>query len=275
LQNFLISGYSFENLSVFEVEVSGPFRLILAMFSLNAFARCASELNVTCLRREQTHPLPMNNVTRVGLISTEPIRLAGLYTAFEKHSSIQIVFGELDAILADCSLQYLILDVCCGQDGQRIHSRVCAARPEMRRVVLGPAGDDETILRWLEDGARAYLDMNAGPLAVRQAVEAVIEGLIWAPRRVLSKLVDRLMNRQVVPIVSRPRPSFSPRERQVLELIMTASSNREIASELGIEERTVKAYVASLMRKTGVDNRVTLSVMATQDSMRGKSVVNS
>jgi DNA-binding NarL/FixJ family response regulator len=51
---------------------------------------------------------------------------------------------------------------------------------------------------------------------------------------------------------------------------MTASSNREIAEELGIEERTVKAYVASLMRKSGVDNRVSLSVQATQESMRGK-----
>jgi len=38
--------------------------------------------------------------------------------------------------------------------------------------------------------------------------------------------------------------------------------------ELGIEERTVKAYVASLMRKTGMDNRVSLSVQATQVSMR-------
>jgi len=49
---------------------------------------------------------------------------------------------------------------------------------------------------------------------------------------------------------------------------MNACSNREIADQLGIEERTVKSYVASLMRKTGVDNRVSLSVRATQDSLR-------
>ena len=54
----------------------------------------------------------------------------------------------------------------------------------------------------------------------------------------------------------------------MLDLIMTARSNREIGEELGIEERTVKAYVASLMRKTGTDNRVALSVQATQDSLR-------
>ncbi len=50
------------------------------------------------------------------------------------------------------------------------------------------------------------------------------------------------------------------RERQVLELILMARSNREIAAKLGIDERTVKAYVGRLMRKTGADNRIKLSM---------------
>src|SRR6202021_1605159 len=101
--------------------------------------------------------------------------------------------------------------------------------------------------------ARAYLEPDCGPQAVRQAVELVAQGSIWAPRRVLSKLIDRLLH-QGSEGVALPAPTFSPRERQVLDLIMTACSNREIAAELGIEERTVKAYVTSLMRKPGADN---------------------
>ena len=225
--------------------------------------------------RRGVHPSSVKPPTRVGLISTAPMRLAGLYGAFEDHPYVQIVFGDLEGILADLTLKFLILDVCCGKTELGFHSRTQELRPDMRRIVLGPAEDDEAILRYLEGGARAYLDLNAGPLAVRQAVEAVTEGLIWAPRRVLSKLIDRLMNRRMEVIVPRAKPTFSPRERQVLDLIMTASSNREIASELGIEERTVKAYVASLMRKTGVDNRVSLSVMAVQGSLRDKEAVNS
>jgi DNA-binding NarL/FixJ family response regulator len=54
----------------------------------------------------------------------------------------------------------------------------------------------------------------------------------------------------------------------VLDLMMAAYTNREIAEQLGIEQRTVKAYITSLMRKTGVDNRVSLSVHATQLSLR-------
>jgi DNA-binding NarL/FixJ family response regulator len=105
-------------------------------------------------------------------------------------------------------------------------------------------------------------------------MDAVIQGTIWAPRRVLSAIIDQLAVRGIAPADPAPTPTFSPRERQVLDLIMNACSNREIAEELGIEERTVKAYVTSLMRKTGVDNRVSLSVRATQNpkwDQRGSS----
>jgi DNA-binding CsgD family transcriptional regulator len=49
---------------------------------------------------------------------------------------------------------------------------------------------------------------------------------------------------------------LTKREREVLELILGAHSTREIANELGIEQRTVKAYVGRLMRKSGADNRI-------------------
>ena len=87
----------------------------------------------------------------------------------------------------------------------------------------------------------------------------VTSGSIWAPRRLLSKLIDRLLT---VPDANpaSTNPYLTARERQVLELILLARSNREIARQLGIEERTVKAHVGSLMRKTGVDNRIELSM---------------
>lgn len=56
--------------------------------------------------------------------------------------------------------------------------------------------------------------------------------------------------------------NFTERERAVLKLLVAARSNREIAVELGIEERTVKSYVARLMRKVGVENRIALSIHA-------------
>jgi DNA-binding NarL/FixJ family response regulator len=55
---------------------------------------------------------------------------------------------------------------------------------------------------------------------------------------------------------------FTNREKEVLTMLVAGCSNKEIAAPLGIEERTVKAHVAKLMRKVGVPNRVMLSVHA-------------
>lgn len=194
-------------------------------------------------------------------------------SAFEGHPSIRIHIDDIEALLADSSLHYLILDVDYNSPWLELQAKVRRLRPDVRQILLGPAGDEELVLRSITAGGRAYVDSNCGPLAVRQAVESVIQGFIWAPRRVLTKLIDRLLS-QGVASAPPPAPTFSPRERQVLDLIMTACSNREIAAQLGIEERTVKAYVASLMRKTGADNRVSLSVQATQTVMREQRVLS-
>jgi DNA-binding NarL/FixJ family response regulator len=99
---------------------------------------------------------------------------------------------------------------------------------------------------------------------VLKAIEEVMTGDIWAPRRVLSRLIDRLLTVSESNF-SDTSPHLTDREQEVLDLILMARSNREIAAKLGIEERTVKAHVGRLMRKTGVDNRIELSVRALND----------
>jgi DNA-binding NarL/FixJ family response regulator len=205
-------------------------------------------------------------LTRVGLISSEPMILAGLESAFEGHPSIRTVSGEADYLLTQGGIHCLIADISDNPSSMVLQLKILRLRPDIRLIVLGPSGSDELMIRVIAGGARAFLDSNAGQPAIRRVVEAVIVGTIWAPRRVLSGAIDKLLKKTeaVTPLVA---AVISPRERQVLNLIMSARSNREIAAELGIEERTVKAYVANLMRKTGAENRVSLSVQATRQSM--------
>jgi DNA-binding NarL/FixJ family response regulator len=77
----------------------------------------------------------------------------------------------------------------------------------------------------------------------------------------LSKLIDRLLKAPDSSLTN-AMPHLTEREQQVLDLILNARSNREIARQLGIEERTVKAHVGRLMRKTGADNRIELTMRA-------------
>jgi DNA-binding NarL/FixJ family response regulator len=208
---------------------------------------------------------------RIGLPMTEPIRVAGLVTIFDLpaeqgQARLIPVAGSLQQLMADKTLKYLVVDLLSEFSDLETLEAIRAARPDMRSIVIGPPDNDALVMTAIVAGARAYLDMTAGPEIVRKAIDVVTSGSIWAPRRLLSRLIDRLLQ---VPKVtnSHAAPDLTRREQEVLELLLAALSTKEIAARLGIEQRTVKAYIGRLMRKTGADNRVKLSISALNQSL--------
>ncbi len=210
---------------------------------------------------------------RVGLATDEPIRVAGLASIFDQpvqqgQAQLVPVIGTLPELLALASIEYIVVDLHSSPHGIDALESVRHTRRRLRLIVIGPEDDDEVVLRAIVAGARGYLGPNAGPEVVRKAIEAVTSGSIWAPRRLLSRLIDRLL--KVSHVAPAAVPQLTLRERQVLELLLKAHSTREIASQLDIEQGTVKVYIARLMRKTGADNRIKLSVSALNGSLRPK-----
>jgi DNA-binding NarL/FixJ family response regulator len=212
----------------------------------------------------------------VGVVAGEPIRLEGLTSVFEREpefgqSQLLPVIGTLEELLADEELEYLIIDLNSSVRGIEMLKEIRRQRPSLRLIVIGPSANDALVMDSIIAGARAYLDLTAGPRVVREAIEVVVSGSIWAPRRLLSRLIDRLL--LATEGATNPLgPRLTARERQVMDLILLARSNREIARELGIEERTVKAHVGRLMRKTGADNRIDLSMKALNGMLPNRPV---
>jgi DNA-binding NarL/FixJ family response regulator len=202
---------------------------------------------------------------RVALLEAEPIRVQGFVTLFQDHPRIEFVVFELAQFLADQEFKLALI----GLHGDKLPlplvGTIHGLRPEVKLVVMGPDADDEVILQAITAGAKAYLEASASPQQVEQAIMIVSQGSIWAPRRVLSIFVDRATkpSRSAVPSSAQ----FTVRETEVLKLLVAARSNREIARTLGIEERTVKAHVAKLMRKVGVENRIALSIYAVTNAI--------
>ena len=208
---------------------------------------------------------------RIGVLTDEPLRLEGLAGIFEERPAegfapLSPVFGNLDELLSDRKLTFLVVDLNAFPSGVGAVEDICRRRPEMRLIVIGPEANEKLIMDLVLAGARAYLDLKASPRIVRQAIEEVTSGSIWVPRRLLSKLIDQLLKASDASLTNSP-PHLTERELQVLELILTARSNREIAQQLGIEESTVQAHVGRLMRKTGADNRINLLMRASDPSL--------
>lgn len=199
---------------------------------------------------------------KIGLLDFEPLRVAGFESVCEALPDVTIVSTRLSQALEDASLDMVILGLHSSAKSFDLLAKLKAGRPRLRMIVMGSESDEETIINAIAAGAKGYLDATATPEQVTMCIEVVASGSIWAPRKVLSVFVDRMLNPEDNKPVPRHNLTFTKREEEILELLQAARSNREIATTLGIEERTVKSYLAKLMRKAGVENRIELSVRA-------------
>jgi DNA-binding NarL/FixJ family response regulator len=203
---------------------------------------------------------------RIAVLESDPLRFVGFRTLFDSESDLEILASSIPEISSLGSVDLVLLGSRNGVNLFDTMAGLKAARPDLKIIVTGSGADDETILKALAAGAKGYVDEAAAPLEFVQAIRMVNQGSVWAPRRVLSTFIERVTT-SPGRIFPAGRVTFTDREKEVLELLVAGRSNKEIGSVLGIEERTVKAHVAKLMRKVGVQNRIALSVHAITHSL--------
>ena len=205
-------------------------------------------------------------VIRIAVVESDPLRFVGFRALFDSEPEFELVSASISELTARENIDLVLLGSRSGQNLFDVMASLKAIRPDLRIIVTGAGADDETILKALAAGAKGYVDEAATPQEFVQAIRIVHQGSVWAPRRVLSIFIERVTS-SPGRIFPAGRVSFTDREKEVLELLVAGRSNKEIGSALGIEERTVKAHVAKLMRKVGVQNRIALSVHAITHSM--------
>jgi len=203
---------------------------------------------------------------RVAVVESDPLRFIGFRALFDDEPDFELASASIQEIATRSDIDLILLGSRGGQNLFDVMASLKASRPDLRILVTGAGADDETILKALAAGAKGYVDEAASPQEFTTAIRIVNQGSVWAPRRVLSTFIERV-TASPGRIFPAGRVTFTDREKEVLELLVAGRSNKEIGSSLGIEERTVKAHVAKLMRKVGVQNRIALSVHAITHSL--------
>jgi len=195
---------------------------------------------------------PARPPDRIGVVATDPLRVIGLKAIFADIPSLEIVPLSVPGALDDVDLSLVIVDAGCISHLFELLGAFRKARPRLKLVVLGTETAPDYIEQVIGAGAKGYLPVTAQEGEIRRAIEMVRDGSVWAPRKVISRLLDGK---------SEPAaPRFTPRERQILQLLRNGRSNREISAVLHIDESTVKAHIGRLMRKVGVGNRIALTI---------------
>jgi DNA-binding NarL/FixJ family response regulator len=203
---------------------------------------------------------------RLAVVESDPLRFVGFRALFDTESDFELVSATLPDISMLQGIDLVLLGNRAGQNLFDVMASLKATRPDLRIIVTGSGMDEETILKAIASGAKGYVDEAATPTEFVQAIRIVNQGSVWAPRRVLSMFIERVTS-SPGRIFPAGRVTFTDREKEVLEMLVAGRSNKEIGAALGIEERTVKAHVAKLMRKVGVQNRIALSVHAITHSL--------
>jgi DNA-binding NarL/FixJ family response regulator len=130
-----------------------------------------------------------------------------------------------------------------------------------RVIVLTSFLEDDRLLPALEAGAAGYLLKNSQPAELARAVRAAHAGEAIIDPTVAARLVHALSER---PAAAPAFDGLTTRERDVLTLIAQGRSNKRIALELGISEKTVKTHVGHVLAKLDVTDRTQAAVLAVQ-----------
>ena len=127
--------------------------------------------------------------------------------------------------------------------------------PNIAILVLTVHTDKEHVIGILDAGAAGYLTKVVFGDDVIRAIQAIVAGEAVLTPSILQQILKVVPKETTRPVILPPGLSFTPREQIILKLAARGLSNKDIASELNLSVRTVKAHLVDLFSKIGVGSR--------------------
>jgi DNA-binding NarL/FixJ family response regulator len=216
---------------------------------------------------ETRRPDDASSIVEVLVVDDQRLLREGLRTLLELTPDIRIVGEAGDGIVAEALVEKLqprvvLMDLRMPRrDGVEATRRITARWPDRPVLVLTTYDDDELVFQAIEAGAAGYLLKDVGSETLADAIRAAARG--ESPlqpsiaRKVLRRLRDGAPAREVGPTAEPDTAGerLTGREIEILRLLGTGATNREIAAQLSLTEGTVKNYTSIILAKTGLRDR--------------------
>lgn len=203
---------------------------------------------------------------RVVLADDHPLIRKGIRDYLASTLDIKVVAeavngSEAIELVDQFNPDVLILDMeLPGMNGVEVTRKLKASKSAPRILAFSAHDDWEFISGTLNEGAEGYLIKDESMGEVIDAIRGVANGQSgWLSRTVKEKLVSRYRGDETDGV------KVTPREEQVCRLITDGKTNRQIAYELQVSEKTVEKYLDSLFRKFNIVSRVQLAVLLVRD----------
>ena len=207
----------------------------------------------------------MSDAIRVAIADDHPVVRRGLRAFLDSLDDIEVVGEAVDGeravqLVVTEDPDVLLLDLKMPKlDGIGVISRLRSRGTSTRILVLTSFTDQQQVIPAIQAGADGYLLKDADPSELEQAIRAVYRGdPLLAPEAAAA--VMAAVSGQTLDLPELDR--LTPREREVLAGLGRGLSNRSLAEELFITEKTIKTHVSSILMKLGLADRVQAALFA-------------
>ena len=154
-------------------------------------------------------------------------------------------------------------------DGLTAIEKLRVEQPHIAVVILTTFNEDELMFRGLQAGAHGYLLKDTDRNTLFNTIRAAARGETLLQPEIMARALSRANMPMTESRASEP-VNLTDRELEVLRAVAQGERSKEIAVQLGISERTVKAHLASIYNKLGVDSRAAAIAVAAQKGLLGK-----
>ena len=210
-------------------------------------------------------------VITVLIVDDDPFVRRGVSDIFAKTPDISGVADvedgdQVGAAVAAFRPHVVLIDLLMRRVGGLDATRELMTLAHPPKVIAMTAMDvDDLVVRAIDAGAHSFLSKSEAPETFHQSVRAVASGNTLCSEDSLRKIVATSTLPAVPTSVS--MDVLSPRERDVLRILATGSTNADISSELYLSETTVKTHISGIFAKLGVRNRVEAALAAFRAGM--------
>lgn len=204
----------------------------------------------------------MADVIRVSTIDDHPLFLGGLRRALSRVAGVTVVSeggtaNDALMIAKNDAPDVLLLDIGIPGGGIEVLRCIVEEAPRVRVVMLTGSDDDNNVSQSFEAGAAGYLLKSAGLAELTEALRSVMSGRPYVTPSLGSRLLVQKMRVGSEPVkASSAATKLNFREQQVLDLMATGLTNKQIAEKLDLSVHTIKNYVTRILQKLGANNRV-------------------
>lgn len=216
------------------------------------------------------------NPIRVLITDDHLIVREGLRLILETAEGIELVGEAADGVeclelAAALQPDVILIDLRMPRiDGITAIEQLRRSHPTIAMVILTTYNEDELMIRGLQAGARGYLLKDTSREKLLDSIQAAAKGETLLKPEFLA----RVLALHAPPAVATPPgdSALTEREHEVLQAAAKGDRNKEIAYKLGISERTIKAHLASIYQKLGVDSRAAAVAVAAQRGLLGACI---